>query len=335
MRAQPAATTVKRWRKLAAPILALTLLAVALGVPVWADDSPEALLKAGHTDEAIALLKDRVKTAPNDAAAYNLLSRAYIVLERWDDAVTAGEKAVSLEPNVSAYHMWLGRAYGAKAEHSIFITAMRTAKRTRAEFQRAVELQSDNLYAQTDLAEFLIEAPGFLGGGKDKAAEQASKVAALDQPTAHWIQARIAEKEGRNDDAELEYKAAIAGSKIKAPYWLNLASFYRRTHRLNEMEQAINKAVDAERSHDDIFFEAAEMLVKTGRNFPVAAQLLRKYLVSNDKVEQAPTFQAHYLLGSVLEKMGDAQAAAIEYRAALSLAREYEPAQDALKRLSP
>jgi tetratricopeptide (TPR) repeat protein len=326
---------VRMWRTLAAALLSLALVAFALALPMWAQDSPEALLKAGHADEAIMLLKERIKNAPNDAAAYNLLSRAYLSVGKWDDAVTAGEKAVSLDANVSAYHMWLGRAYGAKAEHSIFITAMRLAKRTRGEFQRAVELQSNNLYAQTDLAEFLIEAPGFLGGGKDKATEQLTKVAAMDQPTGHWIQARIDEKEGRNDDAETEYKAAIAAAKIKAPYWLNLASFYRRTHRLNEMEQAINKAVDAERSHDDIFFEAAEMLVKTGRNFPVAAQLLRKYLGSNDKVEDAPTFQAHYLLGSVLEKMGDTQAAAIEYRAALSLARDYEPAQDALKRLSP
>ena len=55
---------------------------------------------------------------------------------------------------------------------------------------------------------------------------------------------------------------------------------------------------------------------------------------SPEPVEGAPTFEAHYLLGSILEKMGDSQAAVVEYRAALSLAKDYSPAQDALKRLS-
>jgi tetratricopeptide (TPR) repeat protein len=314
---------------------ALILMLLAFTLPLSAADGPEDLLKAGHPDEAIMLLKDRIKTSPDDAAAQNLLSRAYLSVQRWDNAVAAGEKAVALDTNNAIYHLWLGRAYGEKAEHSIFITAIRLAKRTRTEFERAVELQSTNLDAQSDLAEFFIEAPSFLGGGKDKAAAQADKIADMDQATSHWIKARIAEKDGRNSDAEKEYKAAIAAASTKAPYWLNLASFYRRAKRFADVEQAVNKAVDADRSHDDVFFEAAELLFKTGRNFPVAAQLLRKYLGSNDKAEQAPTFQAHYLLGSVLEKMGDTKAAAIEYRAALSLARDYTPAQEALKRISP
>lgn len=310
------------------------LLLLLFSAPMLAD-GPEALLAEGRADEALALLKERVKQEPRDAGAWHLLSRAYFGMERWGDAVNAGEKAVSLEPGNARFHLWLGREYGEKAENSIFFTAIGLAKKTRAEFEKAVELQSNDLDAQSDLAEFFIEAPSFLGGGKDKAEAQAQKLASVDPATSHWIRARIAEKDSRPDEAELEYKAAIAASNNKAGYWLNLASFYRRTKRFAEMESAINKAVAANRSHDDVFYEGAELLFKAGRNFPVAAQFLRKYLSSNDKVEQAPTYQAHYLLGSILEKMGDRQAAAVEYRAALSLARDFGPAQDALRRLAP
>jgi len=52
-----------------------------------------------------------------------------------------------------------------------------------------------------------------------------------------------------------------------------------------------------------------------------------------EKTEDAPAFQAHYLLGEILEKQGDKPAAAEEYRAALSLAPTYEQAQSALKRV--
>lgn len=318
------------------PLKSIIVLAIgfALLAPALRAQSPEELLKSGHADEAIKLLKTRIAASPRDAVAYNLLSRAYLSLQSWDGAVIAGEKAAALDSGNSRYHLWLGRAYGAKAEHSIFFKAIPLAHKTRNEFQKAVQLQSNDLDAQSDLAEFFIEAPGFLGGGVDKAEAQAAQIAAMDKATAHWVKARIAEKDGNNDAAEKEYRAAISAAQQKAPYWLNLASFDRRMKRYDEMEQAINHAVAAEHTHDDIFYEAASMLFRTGRNFPGAVAMLQRYLNSPEPVEAAPTFEAHYMLGSILEKMGDSQAAVVEYRAALSLAKDYSPAQDALKRLS-
>jgi len=321
--------------------LQTALLVLALAAPLARADglSPsqqaEQLLRAGRADEVRNVLKQHVKEAPNDPMPWNLLCRTYLKLERWDNAVNACEKAVNLEPDNSAYHLWYGRALGEKADHSSWFTAIRLAKRTHTEFEKAVELRSDNLDAQSDLAEYFIEAPSFLGGGTDKAKAQAKKVAQMDAATALWIEARAAEKDGRNDDAERTYKRAIETAQNKAPYYLNLASFYRRQKRYGEMDDVINRAVGAGQRHDDILYEAATLLYKAGRNFPGAAQLVRLYLNSPNKTEDAPTFQAHYLLGSILEKMGDQKGAAVEYRSALELAADYEPAQAALKRLTP
>ena len=311
----------------------VTILLLVLCAFTVVAQTPEELLRSGHADELIQVLKHLTQTNPKDAQAWNLLSRAYLSTQKWDDAVDASERATEADPNNAEYHLWLGRAYGEKAEHSIFITAIRLAKRTRMEFERAVQLQSNNLDAQSDLAEFFIEAPSFLGGGKDKAAAQAEKVAPMDEATSHWIKARIAEKDGHQGDAEKEYKAAIGVARKKAPYYLNLASFYRRNKKYGDMEQAISKAVDADRSHDDIFFESAQLLWRTGRNFPAAVTYLQRYITSDDHVETAPTFEAHYLLGSLYEKMGNKQDAAKEYKAALQLARDYEPAVEGLKRV--
>src|SRR4051812_30922278 len=120
------------------------LLAASLAVAQSAED----LLQAGRADEAITLLKKRVAAVPRDAAAHNLLSRAYFQLQRWDDSVSAGEKAVAYDPGNSRYHLWLGRAYGEKADHSIFFKAIPLAKKTRAEFEKAVQLQNTDLDAQ-------------------------------------------------------------------------------------------------------------------------------------------------------------------------------------------
>jgi len=62
--------------------------------------------------------------------------------------------------------------------------------------------------------------------------------------------------------------------------------------------------------------------------------LLRQYLASSSTVEEAPTFKAHYLLGTILEKQGDKRAAAQEYSAALTLAKNFSRAQEALNRVN-
>jgi predicted Zn-dependent protease len=127
---------------------------------------------------------------------------------------------------------------------------------------------------------------------------------------------------------------AIADSNEPAGYWLDLAAFYRRRDRLSDMEDATNKAVAADKQKDPaVLMQAAALLLRAGRNIPGAAVLVRKALSSPAPADNAPTFQAHYLLGQALEKQGDNSGAEREYRAALSLAKDYKQAQKALKHI--
>ena len=317
-------------------ILTLLSLCAVLALPLSASQvTATDLLSAGRIDDALKMLKARVQSEPGDAESYHLLCRTYFAEQRWDLAISSGERAVALNPNNSDYHMWLGRAYGEKASSSNFITAASLTKKVRAEFEKAVELDAGNVRARTDLAEFYLSAPGFMGGGKQKAIAQAEKLAGKDAAGAHWVQAAVAEKDKNYDEAEKEFKAAIQASHGQASYWLNLASFYRRRERFSDMENAISSAIAADRKRSNVFFDAAQLLFRAGRNIPGAIQLVKKYLTQETPVEDAPAFQAHYLLGAMYEKQGDTQSALREYRTALSLARDYGRAQDAVKRLDP
>src|ERR1700730_13555681 len=53
-----------------------------------------------------------------DAAVYELLGRDYFMLGEYKKASDALEKAVAAEPRNSDYVLWLGRAYGRRAETS-------------------------------------------------------------------------------------------------------------------------------------------------------------------------------------------------------------------------
>lgn len=298
-----------------------------------ADTNSEALLQAGHADEALRAFNAEVQANPNDAGAYNRLSRVYFQLELWDTAMRMAEKSVALDPYSSLYHQWLARAAGRKAEGSNPFTAFGLARKVKAEFERSVALDGNNLSARADLAEYYLEAPGFLGGDKNKARQQAEAVAPHDPALAAYINARVDEKQG-NGHAEEQFQKAISEGGDSARYWVELAHYYKRAARPQDMESAINRSVTAAH-HDGIpEYDAAFLLLDTGRNFPGAVKLLRSYLAEDDRSEEGPAFHAHYLLGRLLEKQGDRQGAADEYRASLALAAQFRPARGALARVS-
>ncbi|MCI0349524.1 MAG: tetratricopeptide repeat protein [Acidobacteriales bacterium] len=316
--------------------LGTALLAIAVSAPAFAASpslEPRALLAAGRADDAIQLLNSTIQSSPNNAEAHHLLSRVYYALENWDQAIASGQRAVNAARNNSNYHLWLGKAYGMKAQRAGGFTAMRYAGKARDEFVKAVQLDGSSVEAHSVLSDYYIDAPGFLGGGTDKARREAEQVAAFSAPAAHRIKAQLFEKDKKFKEAEAEYKAAIAKSSNPAAQWIDLAAFYRRTGRLPEMESAIQQAVNSDKKHGKLLYDAARILVKANRNFPAAEEMLRKYLASSELSDEAPAFQAHYLLGQIMEKQGDKKGAANEYRAALAMARDYQAAQNALKRL--
>jgi tetratricopeptide (TPR) repeat protein len=295
--------------------------------------TPQDLLAAGRVDQALQTLEQQIHTAPT-AEAYNLLCRAHFELGAWDAGISACEKATTLTPGNGLYHLWLGRIYGEKADRAGFLKAAGLAGKVRNEFERAVELSPNNWEARTDLAEFYLEAPGIVGGGKDKALSQADLLVPLNPAMAHWIKGRVAEKNKDNVAAEKEYRAAIEASQGGARAWLNLAGFYRHTNHLDEMEQALRTMESRPVDHPAALADAAGLLLRTNRDYALAIRLVRRYLALPNTVEEAPVFKVHNLLGELLEKQGDRPGAAEEYRKTLAMAHTFRPALDGLKRVT-
>jgi tetratricopeptide (TPR) repeat protein len=308
-------------------------MVVANAAPAVDTSGIHDLLVTGYVDKAIQAARSEIAKSPDDAEAHFLLGRAYYSVENWDKSISEFEKAASLKPRSSTYQLWLGRAYGEKASDVSFLSAMGWAKKTHQAFERAVELDPGNLEARSDLTEFYLEAPGFLGGGTDKVQAQIQKIAAESAAQAHSFRARLAEKDKNYSEAEQEFREAATVSGNQASYWLDLASFYRRRSRWDDMEKAIQMAVNSETGKPGALFAAAEILHRAGRNLNGAADLLRKYLSSDKKTEEAPVFRAHYLLGAILQQQKHPDEAAAQYRAALEMAQEFQPAREALQKL--
>ena len=298
-------------------------LANSLLEPVNAD------LTAGNADDAIARLSSSLTANPADAEAHNLLCRVYYQEERWDEAIHECEAAVRLMPQESQYHLWLGRAYGEKADKIHSIKAYGLAKKVRDEFERAVQLDGANVDALSDLGEFYTAAPGIVGGGKQKAQNVAQTLERYGQAQAHQLKGRLAEKDKNLTLAEAEFKAAVEASSQSADAWMALASFYSRHKRSDQMLEALHAGIDADakaaKPHGAALVDGASLLSRNNVEPQLAIQLLRLYLASPNKSAETPAFQVHAQLSRLLEQQGDHEGAQQQIAAAAALAREYHP----------
>jgi tetratricopeptide (TPR) repeat protein len=284
-------------------------------------------LNNGRADDAISLLQKQLSENSANAAAHHLLCRVYLQEERWTDAEKECGEAVELDPNNSAYHLWLGRAYGGAAAHASLASAYKLAKKVHTEFETAVQLDPQNVSALSDLGEYLIDVPRLLGGGVANAEQIAQQLAPLDTARFHELLAKIANKQSDYSSAEQQWKLAIQTSQKTAEQWMNLAAFYAERKKFPAMQQAIQNGVAADPANGKALVLGATLLVQKHQNLQQARQMLQQYLASRQQSEEAPAFQVYVQLGDLLASQGDQAGAEREYAAAHALASNYAPAQ--------
>lgn len=253
----------------------------------------EKLYQRTDYERAISLLEAEKEKTP---AAWFLLGQCYYGVADFGKAAAALEKAVAGDPRNATYFNWLGKAMGRRAETASLFLAPGLARKARENFERAVELDPTNREAVSDLFEFYLEAPGFLGGGREKAAALAEKMNRLDPAQYHYLQARLAEKAGRLDVVEQNLRAAVEAAPRQVGRILDLARFLARRGRLKESEQLFAQAETLSPGSPRVKFAKAEAYVKANRNLEQARQLLEEYLASPLTPDDPPRQEAERLL---------------------------------------
>src|SRR5579864_8292956 len=157
------------------------LLLFLFALTIWAKgpqwDHALELYKRTEYPQALAVLGRISDKGPDE---FQLVGQCYFMQGDYKKASEAFEQALALAPRNSELHRWLGNAYGRRAETGSVFTAPAYARRSRQYFEQAVELDPNNREAVANLFEYYLEAPGFMGGGLDKAENLAKRIATLD-----------------------------------------------------------------------------------------------------------------------------------------------------------
>ena len=251
-----------------------------VGVLSSAAASPEfgrALESYQKTDYRTALdtlLPLHVKDGPT----WELIGKSYFMSGDFKKATESFQKAVTADPGNSGYHNWLGRAFGRRAETSMPLTAPGYASKARQSFERAIELNPRNKEAVNDLFEYYLQAPGFLGGGLDKATALTKRIQELDPAEYHFAQARLAEKRKEFSNAEQQLQRAVEAAPREVGRVIDLAKFFAKRGRFQESDAAFTQAEKIAPNNPQVMFERASALIDANRNLSTARDLLKRYL---------------------------------------------------------
>lgn len=254
----------------------IALLWAAMGITAPAavlDDAADAYANARY-EKTVQLLSG--KSGKSAAEAF-LLGRAQFQLGDFDRAVQNFERAVSAEPTNSAHSNWLGKAQGMRAERANPFSAMGLARKARDAFESAVKLDPGNLEAVSDLFSYYIAAPGFLGGGIDKARTLAETIRSVNAGEYAFLRGELAEKSNDYPAAEKFYQEAQAREPKKIGRWIDLAKFYTRRRMFDKADDALAKAKALTPGAPRLLFDEANLLVRSERDPRKARALITKY----------------------------------------------------------
>lgn len=276
-------------------LLAIACLTFATSAfPLAAGNMASAESLYTHTDyEGSLALLDKHS---GDPRINFLIGRDYFMLADFKKSSEYLQKATEGAPGNSEYMDWLGRALGKRAETSNPILAPALASKARQAFERAVELNPKNSDALSDLFDYYLEAPGFLGGGFDKASRIADQIAVIDPSEGYFEKARLAQDRKEYQRAEEQLRQAVAVAPRSIGQLIELAKFLAKQGRTHEsdavLEEVRNSAPDSPR----VWFAQADIYIKQKRNLNEAKNLLEKYLQAPITVDDPSKEEALRLL---------------------------------------
>jgi Flp pilus assembly protein TadD len=264
--------------------------------------SPDIIRKASalyeHTEYTYSLNLLKNDPAP-DAAALFLSGKNYFMLADYQRAIDSFEKSLALSPRNSEIELWLGRAWGRRAETAGWFAAGFHASRARQCFERAVAWDPRNREAKNDLFDFYLNAPGFLGGGIEKAEAIAQSIAAERPAESEFERAQIADRKKEYAAAEAHFRRAIELAPGDAGRVVDLARYLARRGRLAESDALFDQARKLAPGRPSVAFAEARVDIENHRKLEHARELLEQYLRADLTPEDPPRQQAEKLLRGV------------------------------------
>lgn len=260
----------------------------------------QKLIREKNWTEARTQIAQVIAAEPDNAEAHFFLGQSFLYAREHEGAVPAFEMATALDPTNSRYQRHLGDAYGLTAQKVGVFSKMGWAKKCKAAYDKAVELDPKDIDARWSVMEYARQAPGFLGGGMDQAYAHAAAIKQLD---------------------------AGAGRAAYVTLYLAEKKF---TEAFAEFDEPLQKNPD----NYEALLSVGRIAEGSGQQLDRGLTALRRCLTLPVPEKSAGHAVVQWRIGNILAQQGNKPAAIVAYQAALALDPKLTHATDALTKLN-
>ncbi|MGA7615709.1 MAG: tetratricopeptide repeat protein [Thermoanaerobaculia bacterium] len=292
----------------------ILLLVFAAAAEASSLDQGIALLRSGDPAAAEETLAPLAPAGTNSRLLFNL-GLAQVRLGKFDQAIDSLEKAVKIHPTSDEYY-WLGVAYGLKTMRANVVHKAFLAHHIHNNFERAIEMNPDHLDARFALMLYDVMAPGFMGGGVDRAVDQAREIQKRDPARGYDAWATILQHQKKYAQAKQKYQEAIERypDDPRPHYWL--AMFDANRNEYDAAFAELENAVRISPGYMPAWFGIGKVASRSGRNLERGEKALQKYLDYRPTYTEPDLATARWLLAEIYAHEGKEALARTESRRA-------------------
>lgn len=256
-----------------------------------------------------ALLLIAMFTSASGMAAATLAApvievRGLLMDGKLEPAIDAAERATEALPQDPQAWFWAARAYGRQAQEASLLTKAKWAGRTRDAYIKAVELDPAFVEAHFDLMQYYLLAPGFLGGGRDKADAAAATIAKLDLVWGKLAASSLAMQDDNPDLAERLLREAVEQAPDNERGYQALSARLQRQERWADAKLLWKSLLERQPANSLAHYSIARNAVLGSEGYEEGLTHIERFIELGVLPENYSMGAAHWRRGLLLEKLG-------------------------------
>ena len=313
-----------------------TLLTCAITAVAGAQSAPslthaKQLFDGRNYDAARVEYSALAKATPHDVVPELYLGKIALAQNETEESIRHFEQCAKIDDSNADCHAWLGNALGNAAMRANKFKLPFLAKRTKKEFDRAVDLDPGNIEGRMGELQYYMQAPGFLGGSMEKAREQAAALDKVSKLRGAYATAILAAHEKKIAEEEAAYQRAVAVAPDSGLGYNGLVNVYVREKRWAEAFAMLDRVAARIPTERNIPLVVARVAYLSGEQLARGEETAKQWIANPPKDASTNSkAAAHFRLGNRYEKTGRKELARSEYQQSLSINPKLDDAKKAL-----
>jgi tetratricopeptide (TPR) repeat protein len=265
------------------------------------------------------------------AAAQYYLGRAAFAQKHYDDAADYFEEATETNDRDADYFNWLGNTYATIAGDANLIKQGMLAPKMKSAWEKAIQLDGQNLDARLSLIQYYLRAPGIMGGSVEKAKEVAGQISKIKPAEGHRQLGNIYLNEKKVAEAEKEF---LLMTKSDPAYINALANFYVTQKQYDKAFAIFDETIQKNPADFVVLYQYGKVCAISGMKLDQGETYLKKYLTHTPEKNEPSHAWANARLGLIYEKRGNKKEAKRLYELSVKADASITEAKDGLSRVS-